>query len=167
MNRWIVRGLALGVLLTSQGILLAESGSSSSSTATAPTPAQQATNLVDRLTTLLDLTSTQQTSAISIFTTEFTALAAIQTNLATQQSNLVTAIEANNSTNFTAAANQIGSLTGQQVLAEATAQAAFYLELSSTQQTKYAALKLGNFDGLGSTGPGPVFGGGPGPGQHH
>ena len=95
-----------------------------------PSDADIVANLVAHLTTLLDLTGAQQTQATSIFTVA----------------------------QITAAATQIGTLTMQQVVAQAKADAAFYLILTSDQQTKFAALKAA---GLGAPGPGP----GPGQGQ--
>lgn len=128
-----------------------------------PTTAQIVSNIVSRLTRLLDLNSTQQSDATSIFTTEQTALATIRTRLHTAQTALQTAITANDAGTIAAQSAQIGTLTGQQVQAQATAAAAFYLDLNSDQQSKYTA--LGPM--LGPPGPGGFGGpggpGGPGP----
>jgi hypothetical protein len=84
----------------------------------------------------------------------------------TAQTALQTAITSNSG--ISAAATTIGSLTTQQVTADATADAEFYAILTTTQQTKYATLKLpglGGFGGLGGSGGGPggpPAGGGPG-----
>jgi hypothetical protein len=126
---------------------------------TPPTPAQIAANIVSRLTTLLDLTSAQQASATTIFTTAQTTLATVATNLQTAQTALQTAVQAASSSGVTTAANQIGSLTTQQVLANANADLAFYAILSATQQTKYATLQPPGQGGPG--GPGPGGPGGP------
>ncbi|MGO8927079.1 MAG: Spy/CpxP family protein refolding chaperone [Limisphaerales bacterium] len=112
-------------------------------TPTPPTPAQIAARQVARLTKLLDLTTAQQASATTIFTTEQTALAALAPTMNTAQASLETAVLANNSADIAAAATQIGTLTTERVTDEATANAAFYAILTPDQQTKYTNLKLG------------------------
>jgi Spy/CpxP family protein refolding chaperone len=129
------------------------------STATPPTAAQIVANQVARLTKLLDLTSAEQTSATTIFTTEQTALAALRTSMQTARTALKTAITSNDTATIATDAAQIGTLTGQEVAAQATASAAFYAILTADQQTKYETLgPLGGGPG-GRGGPG----GGPGP----
>src|SRR5580698_3896564 len=93
---------------------------------TPPTTAQIVANQVARLTKLLDLNSTQQASATTIFTTEQTALATIRTSMKTARTALQTAIKSNDTTIIGTQAAQIGSLNGQEVLAQATAAGAFY-----------------------------------------
>ena len=132
----------------------------SQTTATPPSPptiAEIVANQVAYFTTLLDLTSDQQTQAATIFTTEQTALQALQTSMQTAQTALQTAITANSG--LSAAATAIGSLTAQQVLAQATGGAAFYAILTSVQQTKYTQL-----NNPPQGGPGQGSGQGPGPG---
>jgi hypothetical protein len=127
---------------------------------TPPTTAQIVSNIVSRLTKLLDLSSTQQAEATAIFTTEQTALATVRTSLQTAHTALQTAITANDTGTIATEAAQIGTLTGQQVQAQATAAAAFYADLNSDQQSKYTT--LGPM--LGPGGPGGFGGpGGPGP----
>ena len=111
---------------------------------TPPTPAQQATQLVNRLTTLLDLTTTQQTAATTIFTTEFTTLGdAAAPVFRPRRKAFTTAVESNSLSAINTVAAQIANLTQQQVVAQGTANADFYAQLSSTQQTKYTTLNLG------------------------
>jgi len=130
--------------------------------ATPPTPSQMVANQVARLTKLLDLNSAQQASATTIFTTEQTALATLRTSMQTARTALKTAITSDNTATIGTEATQIGTLTGEQVLAQATASAAFYAILTADQQTKYET--LGPLGG----GPGGAGGlGGPGgPGPH-
>jgi len=155
---------ALGLACLSATLAFSQTSTSSSSTFTPPTPAQQATNLVTRLTTLLDLTSSQQTEATTIFTTQFTTLATIQSSMKTAQSTFQTDVQNNDLTGINTVAAQIGSLTTQRVVAEGTADAAFYAILTSTQQTKYSTLKLGGLGpGFGPGGPGGPPPGGPRP----
>src|SRR3984885_9759064 len=126
------------------------------STPTPPTPAQMVANQVTRLTKLLDLNSTQQASATTIFTTEQTALATIRTSMKTARTALQTAIKSNDTTIIGTQAAQIGTLNGQEVLAQATAAGAFYAILMPDQQTKYDTLgPLGGGPGGGFGGPGP------------
>ena len=124
---------------------------------TPPTPAEMVADQVARLTKLLDLTSTQQASATTIFTTEQTALTTLRTSLHTARTALQTAIKSNDTGTMGTDATQIGTLTGQQVLAQATASGAFYAILTADQQSKYDT--LGPLGG----GPGGPGRGGPGP----
>jgi Spy/CpxP family protein refolding chaperone len=128
-------------------------------TTTPPTPAQIVSNQVARLTKLLDLTSTQQASATTIFTTEQTALATLRTSMQTARTALQTAIKSNDAAAIGTESTQIGTLTGEEVLAQSTAGAALYAILTADQQAKY--------DTLGPLGGGPAgFGGPGGPGPH-
>jgi hypothetical protein len=130
--------------------------SAQSTPPTPPTPAQIVANQVARLTKLLDLNSTQQASATTIFTTEQTALATIRTSLHTAHTALQTAIKSDDTATIGTQAAQIGTLTGQEVLAQATAAGAFYIILMPDQQTKYETLgPLGGGPGGGFGGPGP------------
>ena len=131
-------------------------------TPTPPTTAQMVSNQVSRLTKLLDLTSTQQASATTIFTTEQTALAALRTSMQSAQTALQTAITGSDAATIATDAAQIGTLTGEQVLAQATASAAFYAILTADQQSKFETLGPlgGGPGGFGGPGGGP---GGPGP----
>jgi Spy/CpxP family protein refolding chaperone len=124
---------------------------------TPPTTAQIVANQVARLTKLLDLTSTQQASATTIFTTEQTALATLRTNMQTARQALETAIKSDDTATIGTEATQIGTLTGEEVLAQGTASGAFYALLTTEQQSKYET--LGPLGGPG--GPGGF--GGPGP----
>ena len=129
---------------------------------TPPLAAQIVANQVAHLTSLLTLTTSQQTEATTIFTTAQTSLATVMTSLQTAQTALTTAVEANDTTGIATQTTAIGNLTAQQSFAQATAEAAFYLILTSTQQTQYAELLTHGMMG-GSHGPGG-FGG---PGQPH
>ena len=112
--------------------------------------------MVAHYTTLLDLTSAQQSAATTIFTTELTGLDNLRTSMQAAQTALQAAIKSN--TGLSAAATQIGNLTGQQTLIQATGSAAFFAILTTDQQTKLNA--LGPQGGLG----GGPRGGGRGPG---
>lgn len=133
-----------------------------STTHTPPTPAQIVANQVARLTKLLDLTTTEQASATTIFTTEETALAAIRTSMHTARTALQADIKSGNTADITTQAATIGSLTTQEVEAQATASASFYAILTADQQSKYET--LGPLGPGGPGGPGGRGPGGPGPG---
>jgi Spy/CpxP family protein refolding chaperone len=142
--------------LTALTMMLA---SAQSTPPTPPTAAQIVANQVARLTTLLDLTSTQQASATMIFTTEQTTLATLRTSMQTARTALQTAIKSDDTTTIGTLAAQIGTLNGEEVLAQATASGAFYATLMADQQSKYDTLgPLGGRPGGGPGGPG-----GPGP----
>jgi len=118
-------------------------------THTPPTPAQMVTNKVARLTALLTLTTTQQGEATTIFTTEQSSLAAIAPAMKTARTALKAAVQANALSAITTESSQIGALTGQETLAQSTANAQFYATLTTEQQTKYN--KFGG--GRGGFGP--------------
>jgi len=65
-------------------------------------------------------------------------LQALHTPMQAAQTALETAVKSN--TGLSAAAAQIGSLTAQQVLAQATGDAAFYAILTADRQTKLTEL---------------------------
>jgi len=153
MNHWTMRTAAV-LALTACAAIAQDRNSSTTATTTPPTPAQQAAKLVARLTTLLDLTSTQQTSATPIFTTEFTSLQTIQTGLKAARTALTTDIESNNTSGIATDAQTIGTLTQQSVEARGTADAAFYALLTTPQQTKLGNLKQLGFGDLGGGGHG-------------
>jgi hypothetical protein len=127
------KSLGYPVLIAVAASLLSAQTSTSGNT---PTVAETVTALVAHLTKLLTLTTAQAATATTIFTTEYTALATIDSNLTTARATLLTAVEAN-STTIAADAATIGTLVGQQEQAEATAQAAFYVQLTLAQQTQY------------------------------
>jgi Spy/CpxP family protein refolding chaperone len=131
---------------------------------TPPTPAQIVANQVARLTKLLDLNSTQQTSATEFFTAEETALATIRTSLHSARTALQADIKGDNKADIANQAKTIGGLTTQEVEAQATADAEFYAILSQDQQSKYESLGVrGGFGGPG----GPDGPGGLGPHGTH
>jgi Spy/CpxP family protein refolding chaperone len=121
-----------------------------------PTPAQMVANRVAGLTALLNLTTTQQTQATAIFTTERNAVSGLLTGLQTAHATLQAAIQNNDTAAITTQATLIGNLTTQQVEAGANAEAAFYATLTADQQTKYKQLLSTGFGRLGGfRGPGP------------
>lgn len=117
---------------------------------TPPTPAQQVANKVARLTVLLMLSTSQQATATTIFTTEQTALTPLAASMKTARTALKTAVEANNTSGIASEAATIGSLTTQEVQAQSTANADFYAILTATQQAQYN--KLGGIGGGGGFG---------------
>jgi Spy/CpxP family protein refolding chaperone len=140
---------------------------------TPPTPAQMVANRVAHLTALLTLTTAQQASASTIFTTEETTLSGIRSNMETVHNALKTAVEAHDTAGISSAANQVGNLTTQQVIAQAGAESAFLALLTADQKTKYEAMGPRGRGGRGGPGgmpgmmPGGPHGGGPAghPGQ--
>jgi len=157
MKNWILKLVALAAL--SASAVFAQT----TTTYTAPTPTEMAARVVVRLTTLLDLTTDQQTQATTLFTTEFTTLSGLQTARDTAQTAFTTAVKGNDANSIAAVATTLGGLETQSVTAKGTADAAFYALLTTTQQTKLNTLNS-SFDVLGGPGPGG-FGGGPG-GRH-
>jgi Spy/CpxP family protein refolding chaperone len=130
---------------------------------TPPDPATMVQHKVARLTTLLTLTTAQQTQATTIFTAAATADATFRTDMATARTSLTTAIKNNDASGITLAANTIGTLTTQQTATDAKASAAFYQILTVDQRTKLDAIQgEGRGGGFGMRrGPGGPGGGGP------
>jgi Spy/CpxP family protein refolding chaperone len=119
---------------------------------TPPTPAQQVANRVARLTALLTLTTAQQATATTIFTTEQSALSTVASSMRTARAALKTAVESNDTAGISAQASAIGGLTTTEVQAQSTANADFYALLTPTQQAQYN--KLGGLAGYGRGGGG-------------
>jgi hypothetical protein len=124
---------------------------------TPPDPATMAQHQVERLTTLLNLTTAQASQATTIFTNAATAAAALQTALGTDRTSLQAAIKSNAATTIDQLSTAIGAVQGQILSVQSKADATFYAILTSDQQTKLDS--LGGF-GRGGFGPGP---GGPPP----
>ncbi len=106
------------------------------------------------LTSLLSLTSAQQTQATTIFTNAVTAGQTIHTSLQTDQDSLATAVKANNTATIEQVSAAMGTLQGQLTAINAKADAAFYAILTADQQTKYDSMPHGG-PGFGPGGPGP------------
>jgi len=125
-----------------------------------PNAAQMIERRVQRLTTLLNLTSDQQQQAINFFTTAANTSGPLITQMRTLRQNLHTAIQNNDLNTITQTATQIGTLTGQLIAATSTAEAQFYNILTPDQQQKLGALR-GRGRGMGPMGFGPGGPGGP------
>ena len=108
-------------------------------------PATQAARQVSFLTTLLTLTTGQQTQATTIFTAAITANQALDTQETTARTALATAIKANNTAGITTQATALGNLQAQEISNTAKADAAFYALLTADQKTKLDSV---NSDGL-------------------
>jgi Spy/CpxP family protein refolding chaperone len=107
-------------------------------------------NMVARLTTLLTLTSAQQTQATTIFTNEQTAITPVLAQVKSARTSLTAAVHANETATIDTAAAQIGTFEGQLMDIRSKAQAAFYAVLTQDQQTKYTSLHgMGGFAGPG------------------
>jgi Spy/CpxP family protein refolding chaperone len=126
---------------------------------TPPTPEVMAQHQVIRYSTILSLTSEQQSQATTLFTEEATSGKTLRTSERTAHEALETAIKSGDTAAIQEAATTLGQLNGQQIALRATTQAKFYAMLTADQKTKYAALEHGHRGGPGGSG-GP--GGGPG-----
>jgi Spy/CpxP family protein refolding chaperone len=124
-----------------------------------PDPATMVQHQVDRLTTLLNLTTAQASQGTTIFTNSITATSALQTTLSTDRQSLQAAVKSNAASTIDQLSSTIGGLSGQILSIQSKADAAFYAILTSDQQAKLD--QLGGF-GRGGFGPGP---GGPPPGR--
>jgi hypothetical protein len=125
-------------------------GYRNSTTLTPPTSAQTIQHEVNRLTRYFGLTSTQVTEVTGFLTTEQSCLQGDTTTAQTDREALITAIKSGNAGSISTAINNLTSVEAAQATCRATAAAAIYGDLTSTQQGK-----------LG-TGLGPLLGGGAG-----
>jgi hypothetical protein len=93
------------------------------------------TREVTVLTSLLTLTTAQATQATTIFTNELNSIITLDATIVTAQTALATAVKANDITGINSQSAAIGTAQGQILALEAKADAAFYLLLTSAQQT--------------------------------
>jgi Spy/CpxP family protein refolding chaperone len=96
---------------------------------------------VSFLTTLLSLTSNQQTEATTILTNAAASAAVVRTSLQTARQSLADAVTKNDTAAIDQASTTIGNLTAQLTSTEAKSDAAFYQILTPDQQTKFSQLK--------------------------
>ena len=151
--------IAAAVGLMISGLMMAQGGGfrGRAGGGTPPDPATRIADQVTRLTTLLDLTSSQAAQMTTILTNEQSATSTLQTTVGTDQTALRSAIESNSPGTIDQLATAIGTLNGQILSIRAKAQAAMYAILTTAQQTKLAAV-----GGIGALGGGPGGPGGPG-----
>jgi Spy/CpxP family protein refolding chaperone len=128
---------------------------------TPPDPATMVANQVARLTSLLTLTTAQQTQATTIFTNAQNAVTPLQTTINTDRTSLQAAVKNNDSATIDQLASAIGTAQGQILSIQNKADAAFYAILTTDQQTKLSQTHFFNGGGFGF-GRGP---GGPPPGH--
>jgi len=126
-----------------------------------PDAAKMAQHRIDFLTKQLSLTPQQQQQATTIFGEIGNNAKATHDQMRTAHDNLKTAIQKNDTAGLEQAANTIGSLNTQMILAHAKAQAAFYQILTPEQQAKMNDMESRHRRGMGWRHGGP---GGPTPG---
>jgi hypothetical protein len=148
MKNFITRTAAIAVL--SAGALLAQGPMrvnghgpggdfGSGSTTNTPDVATIVAREVSFLTSLLTLTTGQQTQATTIFTTALTSIQTLEATITTARTALATAVKANDTAGITTQAAAIGNAEGQIVALQAKADAAFYALLTADQKTKLLA----------------------------
>jgi hypothetical protein len=155
MKKFLTRTAALAVL--SAGAILAQGpmhnefgGGGGTSTTNPPDVATIVAHEVSFLTTLLTLTTGQQTQATTIFTNALNSITPLQTSITTARTALSTAVKANDTAGITTQSTAIGTAEGQITLIQAKADAAFYALLTTDQKTKLGTLDADFFDlGLG------------------
>jgi Spy/CpxP family protein refolding chaperone len=132
------------------GILLAQGPGG-----TPPDPATMVQRRVANLTSQLQLTEAQQTSATDIFTKAMTAVQALQSSIQSNRNELTAAMKSNNTAAIDTLSAAAGTLSGQVMAINTKAEAAFYAILTADQQAKYGSLRgPGGFGGPGFGGPG-------------
>ena len=126
-----------------------------------PDPAKMAQHRIGFLTKQLSLTAQQQQQATSIFGEIANNAKSTHDQMRAAHDNLKAAIQKNDTAAIEQAANTIGSLNTQMILAHAKAQAAFYQILTPEQQAKMNDLE--SHHGMGMRGHGFGHGGPGGP----
>jgi Spy/CpxP family protein refolding chaperone len=96
---------------------------------------------VNYLTTVLSLTSAQQNQVTNILTSAATNQSTVHASMKTAHTNMQNAIHSNDAAAMEQAANSIGTLIAQQMLAHAKTEAAIYQALTPEQQTKMSQLE--------------------------
>jgi Spy/CpxP family protein refolding chaperone len=119
-----------------------------------PDPAEMVQHRVQHLTTILSLTSAQQTQALAVFTKTETSLRSVPERMHAAHDDLQIAIKNNDVAGIEQAANAIGNLTKEVTVDHATGNAAFYQILTADQQAKFAELEGGDRVGFMAMGPG-------------
>jgi Spy/CpxP family protein refolding chaperone len=114
-----------------------------------PDRAKMAQHRIDFLTKQLSLTPQQQQQAATIFGEIGNNAKATHDQMRTAHNNLKAAIQKNDTAAIEQAANTIGSLNTQMVLAHAKTQAAFYQILTPEQQAKMNDLESSHRRGMG------------------
>lgn len=146
--------LKVTAFLALTGVVMAQQGNP-------PDPAKMGQHRIEFLTKQLSLTAQQQQQATTIFGEIGNNAKATHDQMRTAHDNLKTAIQKNDAAGIEQAANAIGSLNTQMILAHAKAQAAFYQILTPEQQAKMNDLE--SHRGMGRRhGFGRGFGHGPG-----
>lgn len=122
-----------------------------------PSATDRAQHHIQRLTTLLSLSTAQQQQATTIFSNAASSEDTTHQSMRTAHENLEAAVKSNNVSSIDQIAAEIGSLTTQMVANEAKAQAAFYQILTPDQQSKLSQLGMHGheFHGPGMLGHGP------------
>jgi hypothetical protein len=131
---------AVGLFAQGPGLDNDNPGGTGTGTANPPDVATIVAREVTFLTHLLTLTTAQAAQATTIFTTALNAVTPIDTQITTAQTALAAAVKTNATATIATQATAIGTLQGQIIALQAKADAAFYLLLTTDQQTK-----LGNF----------------------
>ncbi|HEY0705116.1 MAG TPA: Spy/CpxP family protein refolding chaperone [Candidatus Acidoferrales bacterium] len=159
----------LSMLLALAGILAAPAVFAQAADTTAAPPPDFAAHRqemiqhrVAYLTTVLTLTSAQQTQITAVMTNAAGNKPAFS-SMKTAHTALETAIHSNDAAAMEQATTTLANLQAQEMLAHAKTEAAIYQLLTPEQQTKMAALDSEHHHG-GPGGPGGPRGGGPGPG---
>lgn len=124
------------------------------------TPADIAAAEVKFLTALLDLTTAQQATAVTLFEAEETQKATIETDLDKQHAALKTALTSTPTGDITTPIKQIGADTIALETLEVNTELTFFGELTTDQKVKYANFLKGDF-----LVPGQGSGNGHGPGR--
>ena len=121
-------------------------------------PAAEIEHRVSTMTTILTLSSAQQTQIKTILTNEQTAETGFRTSMRAAHTSLKTAVQSNDAASIEQISNTIGTITAQSTASHAKTEAAIFQLLNPEQQAKAVQLH-GLLDGPG--GPGGFGHGGP------
>jgi Spy/CpxP family protein refolding chaperone len=152
------------MLLALACVMAAPAVFAQTSDATSPVPnaATRTANMVQHrvayMTTVLSLTTAQQTQVTNVLTNAASNRSTTHTSMKAAHDALKTAVHSNDAAAMEQASNTIGALAAQEALAHAKTEAAIYQLLTPEQQTKMTQLESeGHRGGPGFGHGGPVL----------
>ena len=147
--------LLLACVFAAPAVFAQETDAASTTTNASSRAASKVQHRVAYLTTVLSLSSAQQTQVTNILTNGQANRSTAHTSMKTAHTNLQNAIRSNDAAAMEQAANSLGTLVAQEALAHAKTEAAIYQVLTPEQQTKMAQLEAEGHHGERGFGPPP------------
>ena len=133
--------LALICMFASPALFAQATETAPDATSASTRGAKMVQHRVNRLTTVLSLTTAQQTQVTTILTNAMASHSTESASMKTAHTNLQNAIRSNDAAAMEQAANSLGAMSAQKTLARAKIEAAIYQTLTPEQQAKMTQLE--------------------------